>query len=456
MSQLNYENLINPERKRLLLQVLGFEPLTIAQIKSGEVLLSDALSKRIDEVLSNPLDTTQCAIVCQNIKRDGVSYETLDAVPYLEHINELKAKGGKFADDIPGYGSWHSSDTSNVGGPPPDFGPQTASDKIMSYNPSVSIYSKPVLRYFVRTLDLSIYLLVINLMFRLFAGVDPMSNTRITLGWLLLVYASMFAIEPVFIHLWGTTPAKFLLGIRITNPDDSKLSWQAAYRRSFRLLRFGFGFVIPFYNIITMIRSCIDCRNGRILVWDLGIKISRPERLKGSRIAIFVAVLLAVSFADSFFSVACEMPRNRGEITEEEFYENCEHIVKYSSIVFEDIPSYTVTTDAAGHVNSVSFNVTASDRGYIYGYYNEMYVAFMAFAGAQDSANAVTLFYSEPIAYLRNCLTDFSTSYAGLAITNKVEHPGYSRNILSDYLYQNSDSSEHVYTQSFTISKSAK
>ena len=100
MSLLKYDDLNDHDKKLLLLRVLGLSPDVILRLQNGEILLTDALSERIREVMNNPDDTTQCAIVCQNIRQDGASYETLEPDKYLEHINELKAGGGRFADDV--------------------------------------------------------------------------------------------------------------------------------------------------------------------------------------------------------------------------------------------------------------------------------------------------------------------------------------------------------------------
>ena len=51
-----------------------------------------------------------------------------------------------------------------------------------------------------------------------------------------------FIIESVLLHRYGTTPGKWLLGLRVVNNDGSLLAVPAALLRSFRILVGGIGF----------------------------------------------------------------------------------------------------------------------------------------------------------------------------------------------------------------------
>lgn len=189
-----------------------------------------------------------------------------------------------------------------------------------------------------------------------------------------------------------------------------------------------------------MIRSFADCRMGRILPWDLGTSIERPKESMGVRIVMLIVALLAVGGMDRIGNLYVELPKNKGAITEQEFYDNCAHIVKYDSITFTDVPEYKVTTDENGYVKSVTFELeyTEEDKEeYIYRHYNEIYVAFMALAGAQKSFNPVAFEYGNASKVLMgNSFVPYEYDYAGLKITNEVTYTGYARNILSDYLYR--------------------
>lgn len=439
MSQLKYDNLNIQERKLLLLKVLGLTSDSIARIQSGEVFLSDALLERIREVMNNPEDTTQCAIVCQNIRQDGASYETLEPDRYLEHINGMKAGGGRFADDV----------TAELADEPE----AVMEDGYAAF--AAGIYPRPVLRYFARNIDLAICMLLLDGFCRLVLGFDPLSNASVLSLWPYFLIAVMLAVEPVFIHLFGTTPGKWITGVKITDLKGEKLSWGAAYLRSFRILRFGLGFMIPFYNIFRLIRSFGDCRLGRILPWDFGTRIDRPERPTASRIILLIAALLILGGADMIGDIYLERPKNRGAITEQEFYDNCAHIVKYDSITFSEVPVFDVKTDENGYVTSVGyrFEVTEEDNEqYIQKRYNEIFVAYMALAGAQKDFSPFVFEYGTVKTDLAFCcFSSNAFEYAGAIVTSDVKYTGYARNILSDYLYRLPDGTPY-FLQTFTVS----
>ena len=178
-------------------------------------------------------------------------------------------------------------------------------------------------------------------------------------------------------------------------------------------------------------------------------------------LSISIAYLLAMylRFSDSKISktignLYLELPKNRGEITEQQFYDNCAHIVKYDSITFKDVPVYKVSTDIDGHVWAVTYEIeyTEEDKEeYIYKHYNEMLVAFLALAGAQKEFNPVVFEYGSVSKVISGrCFTDYEYEYGGVKITNEVTSTGYARNILADYLYRLPEGTPY-FKQTFTV-----
>lgn len=443
MQQLKYDNLNGFEKKRLLLRTLGIELHTITRLMEGEVLLGDVLQTRIEEIINNPNDTTQCAIVCQNIKRDGASYETLDPDPYLDHINEMIARGGTFCE-------FNDRDKVNSG---VNFDTIKEAIPNIENKPVFAIYAKPFVRFFARTFDIAIYMVVVGLCFRLILGVNPLQDTTLMAVYMYTIYAFMLILEPLFLHNFGTTPGKWIFGIKILSTNGQKLGFKEAYLRSFRLLRFGYGFMIPFYNFFRMGMSLLLCKKRQPLPWDFGLLIAAPERTKPKHIGIYIAAFLAVTMLDTGIGMFMEIPRQSGALTETVFNDNCAHIVKYDAIRFTDLPDYSITTDANGIVTSVTYTVDVSDSETIYPFYNEMIVAYLA--TVSNSKDFGTLKFNNKIVpeHFRNCFTDFEFEYAGYRATNKVEFDGYARNILAGYLYQTSGSEVHTFRQEFTITK---
>ncbi len=71
------------------------------------------------------------------------------------------------------------------------------------------------------------------------------SNIEDALGNIVLLVGQLvpwFIVESILLHRFGTTPGKWLLGLRVTNVDGTPLSLAAATLRYFLVMVFGFGF----------------------------------------------------------------------------------------------------------------------------------------------------------------------------------------------------------------------
>ncbi len=411
MSTLQYEHLREADRKELLMRVLGVSDEDISRLDRREVTLPDIMQARIYKVIGDESDTSQCAIVCRNIKASGCSWEELHPEEYLEHINELKAHGGHFADEAP------ASPVSSGVFYTPSYAP--AVDPAPA---SAFIYPRPFVRYFARIFDLAVYLLISNLIFYLAFKVSPTASTTLVTGWSYCAYVLMFSLEPLLLHAFGTTPGKMIFGIKVLAGDGSKLSIRDAYIRSLRLLRFGFGFVIPIWNIVCLARSFASCKRMDVLEWDAGTRIERQKSIGAVRTVSFIAILFAVSFLQYYSELCFELPPNRGAITEEQFYENCSHIVRYRGIKFNTLPppSYDVRCKN-GEVVSVTLTVEATgSTELLYDYY-EVLVAYLAFAGAQKDIGVLELNNSEASQRLSMVTSDYSLDFYGLTVSNEAE-----------------------------------
>ena len=267
----------------------------------------------------------------------------------------------------------------------------------------------------------------------------------------LLSHLLMFVAEPLLLHFTGTTLGKLIFSVKILDDSGNRLSLKAAYVRSFRLLRYGYGFLIPFYSYYRNIRSFIDCRLGRVLPWDMGIKHSHPEHFSYGRLGILIPALFVVSYTTTLSGMFFEMPPNKTPLTEEAFYENYAYVARYNSINTANFPELKLDI-VNGQVRSVSFTVEIANADVIYPNSQAIYTAFRAFAGSSPKASAYAMNYSYAITErLNNSLTDFEFDYAGVRVTNSIKCTGYSRNILMDYMYMDQTSDKHEFTQVFTM-----
>lgn len=77
-----------------------------------------------------------------------------------------------------------------------------------------------------------------------------------------------FVIEILLIHRFGTTPGKWLLGLKVTNLDGSHLTLGQSTRRALRVYFIGIGFAIPYVILFCMVLSAFTARRIGAPVWD--------------------------------------------------------------------------------------------------------------------------------------------------------------------------------------------
>lgn len=85
-----------------------------------------------------------------------------------------------------------------------------------------------------------------------------------TIVWF-LAYA---VVEAAVLAIWGTTPGKALLRVRLRNSDGSRLCFGDALGRAFNLRIKGLAFGIPILSLITLIISYRRLTNKGITPWD--------------------------------------------------------------------------------------------------------------------------------------------------------------------------------------------
>jgi len=151
-------------------------------------------------------------------------------------------------------------------------------------------------RLFARLFDLQLYSVCWWLI--LWAGgknlTDAMVNPIVTLAQFL----PWFAIEAILLHKYGTTPGKWLLGIRVANIDQSPITQPASIRRALRVLVAGIGFGWSILPLCCVIMSYFVAKRFGNALWDFagGHRVfSQP--LRAWRVVLLCVVyLLAAQF----------------------------------------------------------------------------------------------------------------------------------------------------------------
>jgi len=87
--------------------------------------------------------------------------------------------------------------------------------------------------------------------------------------WIILFqYVPWFVLETVLLHRFGTTPGKWLLGLKVVNNDGSLLSLADATRRSARVLCIGIGFGWGVLAMICQIMAFFTAKRLGRPLWD--------------------------------------------------------------------------------------------------------------------------------------------------------------------------------------------
>lgn len=198
-----------------LLRALGLRIDTIKSLAAGTLMLGDALDARLEELHAEQENLDAAGRVAAGLRQAHAEFSTLDAAGYLGEL--LAASQTALRQDVKPY------------------------------------VHAPVRRYIARSFDLLLCLLPWYLVLQA-AGVDP--KARLTSIWLsILGMVTMLVLEPLLLHLFGTTPGKWLMGLRVTDENGQRLPLAAAWRRTWRALWYGYGCFIPVYSIVRLYTS---------------------------------------------------------------------------------------------------------------------------------------------------------------------------------------------------------
>ncbi|MCO4240592.1 RDD family protein [Acidovorax facilis] len=83
-----------------------------------------------------------------------------------------------------------------------------------------------------------------------------------------VLYLIWLPAEALLLSLFGTTPAKWLFGIRVAHPGGDLLSFSDALNRSFLVFVQGVGFGIPFVALFTQLFAYRRLTKTGTTLWD--------------------------------------------------------------------------------------------------------------------------------------------------------------------------------------------
>lgn len=133
----------------------------------------------------------------------------------------------------------------------------------------------PWRRFFARTVDISTagFVLTFLLIFALSTAMPEQAEgfvkgiqNPIIAG--VVLYLVWLPAEAMLLSMFGTTPAKWLFGIRVAHPGGELLSFSASLNRSFLLFFQGVGLGIPFIALFTQLFAYRRLTKTGTTLWD--------------------------------------------------------------------------------------------------------------------------------------------------------------------------------------------
>ncbi len=282
-SQADLEKLL----KVKLLRALNFSVDDILAMDADAGDFPDRLRARVRSLEARQEDLEDAKRVLGLMLSDGARYETLNAGRYLRSMEN------------------------------PPKPPLPAREDV----PRAYTAPGPWRRYLARTLDLSI----LELLYLAAAVLVFHAPVLVSLPWLILGEAAALVLtlllEPACLALFGATPGKAVLGIRVLTPEGENLSCAQAFRRTWGALLFGRGLGIPVLSLIFPLFCLRDARRGVKMVWE---RDSREELLEaGLGLSLACGLLAAaVLISGTYLGARSFLPPNRGALTPEELAEN--------------------------------------------------------------------------------------------------------------------------------------
>jgi uncharacterized RDD family membrane protein YckC len=136
----------------------------------------------------------------------------------------------------------------------------------------------------------------------------------LTNGWIIFLhFVPWFAIETLLLHYTGTTPGKWLLGLKVANLDGTRLNLSAATRRSLQVLCIGIGFGYNVLAVFCQMLSLVTAKRLGTPLWDYlgGHQVTagplRPLRIVTLVVLFYCALQLqAVVVSPYMFDMAGE------------------------------------------------------------------------------------------------------------------------------------------------------
>lgn len=403
-----------------LLRMLDLSLDEIQKLQAGEEPMDSVLSRHLRQLEQEGERITHCREVCAQMKADRVQYQTLNADKYLQKVNQ----------------------------PHPESQPEPQWKKDV-----IPRVRSPFRRFFARWLDLLFYVTLWQLF--LIVVLDLNLSNRGSGGDVLdavMQLLLMLVLEPVFLRLLGTTPGKWILGLRVTGEDGKHLTLAQARSRTWKVWFRGMGLGIPIYNLVRYWKSYRACEDGEILDWEeeSTLLLRDEKRWRG---VVWVGTACVLVLSTVLTMAWAQLPKHRGDLTVAQFSENYNRYCRYygydglrkldeegnwvenqypeGTVVVETMESVPLPTleftQENGVITGISFSLSSESEEKIIGNYDtELLLLVESFVGAQGD---VGIFDGELQRFAQlledSSFSGFEEEIHGVEIVRKVKYSGY-------------------------------
>ena len=259
-TQDNLEQLL----KIKLLRQLGMGLDRIKALQQGSADLQTVLAQQIEILNRRIKEAEQARRVCIQMRSDCVTYADLNVHYYLSCFNSQQ--------------------------PVP----------IREFREPLHREYHPVRRFLARWLiDHSLVNIILRFLIIIVLLIRPLPDWIFTL----CDYASLFLAVPIqalMLHLWGTTPGKWSMGLSVESENGGKLSFHQALEREWNVLRYGYGFHIPLWTIWRLFKSYREYQEREMdWDWESEYHYHAGSKFRSASAALLIAAMLVLSIINA-------------------------------------------------------------------------------------------------------------------------------------------------------------
>lgn len=323
-----------------LFRRLGFSLQAIRAMQNDDAAMERVLAERLAAIGAERRQLDAAGQVCQALRTDGARFSTLDAQAYLNSYQAAVLSAGQ-----------------------PAQLPKSVSDA-----DRIALVYCPFRRWLARSLDLSLSHIAVLAVLSLFARLNVTAFGAFA-QWFWVFAAALFwlLIEPLLLSKFGTTPGKWLLGIRLEHASGRRLTYSEAYRRTAQVFFRGQGLLIPVIHLFCLGRSLWVYMQKGAMGWDEETDVI-AEETRPRFVLRYIAAVIGVVLLLAVVIFAPWMPPNRGDLTVDEFVENFNtlaayHDMDYLVLASDGSVATQRTTHGSGNESAVMNLFISMDKG---------------------------------------------------------------------------------------------